>query len=123
RAAGGGGGVAPRVARPAEGGGRRPGAGVAAGAGPEGRPAAREGHREGGRDFANQARRMGCPSYRAPGGRGRGGPVGSACKAAVGQRRKGGGMRWGADGAGAVCPLRALIRSSDGQWGASWSRN
>jgi hypothetical protein len=29
-------------------------------------------------------------------------------------------MRWGADGADAVCHLRALFKSGDRQWDAFW---
>jgi hypothetical protein len=73
--------------------------------------------------FTNQAHRMDYPSYVARGWQIGSGPVESACKTVVGQRLKGGGMRWGAGGADAVCHLRALFRSSDGQWEAFWSRN
>jgi hypothetical protein len=73
--------------------------------------------------FENQVHRMDYPSYRAKGWQIGSGPVESACKTVVGQRLKGGGMRWGADGADAVCHLRALFRSEGGQWEAFWSRN
>ena len=73
--------------------------------------------------FENQVHRMDYPSYVAKGWQIGSGPVESACKTVVGQRLKGGGMRWGADGADAVCHLRALFRSADGQWEAFWSRN
>jgi hypothetical protein len=73
--------------------------------------------------FANQAHRMDYPSYLAKGWQIGSGPVESACKTVVGQRLKGGGMRWGQDGADAVCHLRALFRSADRQWEAFWSRN
>lgn len=73
--------------------------------------------------FANQRHRRDYPFYVAKGWQIGSGPVESACKTVVGQRLKGGGMRWGADGADAVCHLRALFRSSDGQWEAFWSRN
>jgi hypothetical protein len=46
--------------------------------------------------------------------------VEAACKAVVGQRLKGGGMRWGEQGADAVCQLRALFKSEKGQWEAFW---
>ena len=45
----------------------------------------------------------------------------SACKTVVGQRLKLAGMRWGEDGAHAVCHLRALYRSEKGQWEAFWA--
>ena len=51
------------------------------------------------------------------------GAVESACKTVVGQRLKLAGMRWGEDGAHAVCHLRALYRSEKGQWEAFWSRD
>jgi hypothetical protein len=50
------------------------------------------------------------------------GAVESACKTVVGQRLKLAGMRWGEDGANAVCHLRALYRSEKGQWEAFWNR-
>jgi len=46
--------------------------------------------------------------------------VEAACKAVVGQRLKGNGMRWGEAGADAVCHLRALFKSEKGQWEAFW---
>ena len=49
--------------------------------------------------------------------------VESACKTVVGPRRKGAGRRWGEAGAHALCPVRALYRSDQGQWAAFWSRN
>jgi hypothetical protein len=73
--------------------------------------------------FANQRGRMDYPAYVAKGWQIGSGPVESACKTVVGQRLKGGGMRWGADGADALCHLRALFRSGDRQWEAFWSRN
>lgn len=85
--------------------------------------AARAVHREVVRYFENQSHRMDYPSYVAKGWQIGSGPVESACKTVVGQRLKGGGMRWGSEGADAVCHLRALFRSSDGQWQAFWSRN
>ena len=73
--------------------------------------------------FSNQEARMDYPSYVARGWQIGSGPVESACKTVVGQRLKGGGMRWGEDGADAVCHLRALFRSADRQWETFWSRN
>jgi hypothetical protein len=72
------------------------------------------------RYFGNQAHRMDYPSYVAKGWAIGSGPVEAACKTVVGQRMKGSGMRWGADGADAVCHLRALFRSGDRQWDAYW---
>jgi hypothetical protein len=68
--------------------------------------------------FTNQAARMGYPAYRAKGWHIGSGVVESACKRVVGQRLKGGGMRWGEDGADALCHLRALFLSDKSQWGA-----
>src|SRR5262249_55622400 len=57
-------------------------------------------------------------SYRAKGWLIGSGPVEAACKQVVGQRMKGCGMRWGEQGADAICHLRALFRSEKGQWDA-----
>ena len=71
--------------------------------------------------FANQVHRMDYPTYLAKGWQIGSGPVESACKTVVGQRLKGGGMRWGEEGADAVCQLRALFKSERGQWEAFWA--
>jgi hypothetical protein len=73
--------------------------------------------------FANQVHRMDYPSYVAKGWQIGSGPVESACKTVVGMRLKGSGMRWGEDGADAVCHLRALFRGEKGQWEGFWSEN
>ena len=73
--------------------------------------------------FTNQVHRMDYPTYRAKGWQIGSGQVESACKTVVGHRLKGAGMRWGEDGADAVCHLRALFRSEPGQWEGFWSRN
>jgi hypothetical protein len=73
--------------------------------------------------FGNQSHRMDYPTYRANGWQIGSGPVESACKTVIGERMKGGGMRWGSDGADAVGHLRALFCSADNQWEAFWSRN
>jgi hypothetical protein len=52
--------------------------------------------------------------------RGRKGEVEAACKSLVGQRLKVGGMRWGEEGADAVCHRRALFKSEQGQGEAFW---
>ncbi len=70
-----------------------------------------------------QAHRMEYPEYLARGWCIGSGAVESACKTVVGQRLKLAGMRWGEDGAHAVCHLRALYRSEKGQWDAFWRRN
>jgi len=53
--------------------------------------------------------RMDYPTYVRNGWQIGSGPVESACKTVVGNRLKGGGMRWGEDGANAVCHLRAPL--------------
>jgi hypothetical protein len=69
------------------------------------------------------AHRMEYPDYLAKGWCIGSGAVESACKTVVGQRLKLAGMRWGEDGADAVCHLRALYRSEKGQWEAFWNRD
>ena len=73
--------------------------------------------------FGGQVQRMEYPVYVAKGWQIGSGPVESACKTVVGLRMKGGGMRWGEDGADAVAHLRALFRSEKGQWEGFWSQN
>ena len=68
------------------------------------------------------AHRMEYPEYLARGWCIGSGAVESACTTVVGQRLKLAGMRWGEDGANAVCHLRALYRSEKGQWEAFWNR-
>jgi hypothetical protein len=70
-----------------------------------------------------QAHRMEYPEYLAHGWCIGSGAVESACKTVVGQRLKLAGMRWGEDGAHAVCHLRALYRSEKGQWDAFWNHD
>jgi hypothetical protein len=69
------------------------------------------------------AHRMEYPEYLAEGWCIGSGAIESACKTVVGQRLKLAGMRWGEDGADAMCHLRALYRSEKGQWEAFWNRN
>jgi len=69
------------------------------------------------------AHRMEYPEYLAKGWCIGSGAVESACKTVVGQRLKLAGMRWGEEGAHAVCHLRALYRSEKGQWDAFWNRD
>jgi hypothetical protein len=73
--------------------------------------------------LGRHAHRMEYPEYLARGGCIGSGAVESACKTVVGQRLKLAGMRWGEDGANAVCHLRALYRSEKGQWDAFWRRD
>lgn len=72
------------------------------------------------RYFRNQAHRMDYPRYLANGWQIGSGPVESACKTVVANRLKASGMRWGEDGADAVCHLRALYLSQPGQWESLW---
>jgi hypothetical protein len=69
------------------------------------------------------AHRMEYPEYVSHGWCIGSGAVESGCKTVVGQRLKLAGMRWGEDGAHAVCHLRALYRSEKGQWDAFWNRD
>jgi hypothetical protein len=72
--------------------------------------------------FAANVHRMEYPEYQAEGWCIGSGAVESACKTVVGQRLKGAGMRWGEEGAHALCHIRALYRSEKGQWEAFWQR-
>jgi hypothetical protein len=72
------------------------------------------------RYFRNNKHRMDYPRYVANGWQIGSGPVESACKTVVGNRLKGGGMRWGSDGSNAVCHLRALFLSQPGGWENFW---
>ena len=72
--------------------------------------------------FAGNVHRMEYPEYQAEGWQIGSGVVESACKTVVGQRLKGAGMRWGEAGAHALCHVRALYRSEQGQWEAFWNR-
>jgi len=72
--------------------------------------------------FGNNVHRMEYPEYLAEGWHIGSGAVESACKTVVGQRLKGAGKRWGAEGAHEVCHVRALYRSEAGQWEAFWKR-
>lgn len=80
----------------------------------------REVHRKQLTYFRNHAHRMDYPTYVARGWQIGSGPVESACKTVVGNRLKGGGMRWGSDGADAVCHLRAVYLSEPECWKAIW---
>jgi hypothetical protein len=70
--------------------------------------------------FSNNLHRMEYPEYLAEGWQIGSGVIESACKTVVGQRLKGAGMRWGEEGAHALCHVRALYRSEKGQWQAFW---
>ncbi len=87
------------------------------------RPGLREAVEELTGDLDRQAHRMESPEYLAHGGCIGSDAIERACKSVVGQRLKRAGMRWGEDGAHAVCHLRALDRSEKGQWDAFWNRD
>lgn len=80
----------------------------------------REVHRQQLTYFRNHAHRMDYPTYIANGWQIGSGPVESACKTVVGNRLKGGGMRWGEQGTDAVAHLRALYLSEPACWDAFW---
>lgn len=69
------------------------------------------------------AYRMDYPGYLEAGWQIGSGSMESGCKAVVCQRLCGTGMRWGDQGADAICHLRALFRSEPGQWEAFWNRS
>ena len=79
-------------------------------------------HRREAQYFRNHVHRMDYPRYVANGWQIGSGPVESSCKTIVGNRLKGGGMRWGEAGSDAVCHLRALFLSEPSQWQAFWKR-
>jgi hypothetical protein len=81
----------------------------------------RERHRQVTGYVRGNAHRMDYPRYQANGWLIGSGHVEAACKAVVGQRLKGNGMRWSEAGADAVCHLRALFKSEPGQWDAYWA--
>jgi len=87
---------------------------------PDGRDGVRKVHAEVVGYFANHVHRMDYPMYQAKGWSIGSGPIESACKTVIGKRMKGGGMRWGEDGADEMCHLRALFASGEKQWDAYW---
>jgi hypothetical protein len=90
----------------------------------EGRSAAaREEHRLVTGYVRTNLHRMDYPRYRAEGWQIGSGHIEAACKTVVNQRLKQSGMRWGCDGADAVCHLRALYEGEAGQWDAFWERS
>lgn len=84
-------------------------------------PAARESHRQVTQYVRNNVHRTDYPRYQANGWLIGSGHVEAACKAVVGSRLKGSGMRWSEAGADNVCHLRALFKSEAAQWDAFWS--
>ena len=81
----------------------------------------RETHRCTVQYFQNHEHRMDYPRYVRNGWQIGSGPVESACKTVVGNRLKGGGMRWGEGGSDAVCHLRALYLSEPACWDSFWN--
>jgi hypothetical protein len=81
----------------------------------------REVHRRTTQYFRNHEHRMDYPRYVRNGWQIGSGPVESACKTVVGNRLKGGGMRWGRAGADAVCHLRGLYLSEPACWESFWN--
>jgi len=77
-------------------------------------------HRQQVQYFRNHEHKMDYPRYLANGWQIGSGPVESACKTVVGNRLKGGGMRWGDAGAKAICHLRALYLSERSCWDSFW---
>jgi hypothetical protein len=71
--------------------------------------------------FRNHEHRMDYPRYVGNGWQIGSGPVESACKTVVGNRLKGGGMRWSKAGADAVCHLRGLYLSEATCWESFWN--
>lgn len=69
--------------------------------------------------FTNQAHRMAYDRYRAAGWDIGSGMIESACKAVIGQREKGPGMRWSAIGAQAVTNVRLLLFNDE--WADYWA--
>lgn len=86
----------------------------------DGREAVRKAHGEVVVYFENHVHRMDYPTYRAKGWAIGSGPIEAACKTVIGKRMKGGGMRWGEEGADEMCHLRALFASGEEQWEAYW---
>ena len=82
--------------------------------------AVQEAHRQHTQYFRNHVPRMDYPRYRANGWQIGSGPVEAACKTVVAERLKCSGMRWGQDGADALCHLRALYLSEPHLWEAFW---
>ena len=71
--------------------------------------------------IGNHMDRMDYPRYVAAGWQIGSGHIEAACKTVVNERMKRSGMRWGEDGADAVCHLRALFKGDADQWDAFWA--
>lgn len=86
-------------------------------------PAAAEEHRLVTGYVCNNLHRMDYPRYREEGWQIGSGHIEAACKTVVNQRLNQSGMRWGCDGADALCHLRALYEGESSQWDAFWERS
>jgi hypothetical protein len=87
-----------------------------------GRPElALEVHRQVRQYISNHMDRMDYPKYVAAGWQIGSGHIEAACKTVVNERLKRSGMRWGEEGADAVCHLRALFKGDAEQWEAFWT--
>jgi hypothetical protein len=71
--------------------------------------------------ISNHVGRMDYPTYQASGWQIGSGHIEAACKTVVNERLKRSGMRWGEDGADALCHLRALFKGDADQWEAFWA--
>ena len=78
-------------------------------------------HRQVTQYLGNHADRMDYPAYIEAGWQIGSGHIEAACKSVVNERLKRSGMRWGEDGADAVCHLRALFKGDAEQWEAFWA--
>jgi hypothetical protein len=78
-------------------------------------------HRQVTQYLGNHAERMDYPTYVKAGWQIGSGHIEAACKTVVNERLKRSGMRWGEDGADAVCHLRALFKGDAEQWEAFWN--
>lgn len=85
-------------------------------------PAVRESHRSLVGYLRHNLHRMNYPQYLARGWQIGSGKVESACKAVVGGRLKGPGMRWRETGTTALCQLRAIYKSQPHLWQYYWKR-
>jgi hypothetical protein len=80
-----------------------------------------EAHRQVTQYVGNHMDRMDYPKYVAAGWQIGSGHIEAACRTVVNERLKKSGMRWGEEGADAVCHLRALFKGDAEQWEAFWA--
>jgi len=78
-------------------------------------------HRQVTQYIGNHADRMDYPTYVEAGWQIGSGHIEAACRTVVNERLKKSGMRWGEEGADAVCHLRALFKGDAEQWEAFWT--